>query len=239
MTGRCAPGGPDGLAASAGSPPCSNSGGGAEWRRLHVLARQTGASPERAVLAGQVKAPSPARQSAAAPDHAVAFACDLPVDKQYGGVIAAYAVRALGVTTVFAQTGGHVSPLLVGLEYCGVRVVDVRDGRAAVFAADAHARLTGQVGVAVVTMGPGLANAVNAVTNARVAEVPVLLLCGATSELLNGRGSHYPVDQSALALAALAKHAGRVKKLRDLAQQIRRHAELATGEDVPLPRGTG
>jgi len=54
----------------------------------------------------------------------------------------------------------------------------------AVFAADAVARMSGTVGVAAVTAGPGLTNTVTAVKNAQMAESPVLLMGGAAASLL-------------------------------------------------------
>jgi acetolactate synthase-like protein len=58
----------------------------------------------------------------------------------------------------------------------GIRVVDVRHEVNAVFAADAVARLSGTIGVAAVTAGPGLTNTITAIKNAQMAESPVLLL---------------------------------------------------------------
>ena len=52
------------------------------------------------------------------------------------------------------------------------------------FAADAVARLSGTVGVAAVTAGPGLTNTVTAVKNAQMAESPLLLIGGAAASLL-------------------------------------------------------
>lgn len=54
----------------------------------------------------------------------------------------------------------------------------------AVFAADAVARMTGTIGAAVVTAGPGLTNTITAVKNAQMAESPVLLMGGAAVTLL-------------------------------------------------------
>jgi len=53
-----------------------------------------------------------------------------------------------------------------------------------VFAADAVARLSGNIGVATVTAGPGLTNTVTAVKNAQMAESPVLLMGGAAASIL-------------------------------------------------------
>lgn len=54
----------------------------------------------------------------------------------------------------------------------------------AVFAADAVARLSGTIGVAAVTAGPGLTNTITAVKNAQMAESPLLLIGGAAATLL-------------------------------------------------------
>lgn len=62
----------------------------------------------------------------------------------------------------------HIAPILVGCNQAGLHVVDVRDEAAAVFAADAAARLSGLPGIAVVTAGPGLTNTITAVKNAQV-----------------------------------------------------------------------
>lgn len=90
---------------------------------------------------------------------------------------------------VFTLCGGHISPILVGAEAAGLRVVDTRHEAAAVFAADALARLKQDVGVAAVTAGPGLTNTLTAVKNAQLAESPVLLLGGAAATLLKGSPS--------------------------------------------------
>ena len=56
---------------------------------------------------------------------------------------------------LFTLVGGHISPILVAAEKLGIKVVDTRHEVTAVFAADAVARMSGVVGVAAVTAGPG------------------------------------------------------------------------------------
>jgi len=63
---------------------------------------------------------------------------------------------------LFTLCGGHIAPILVAAKARGIRVVDARDEATAVFAADAVARLTGKPGVAAVTAGPGVTNALTA-----------------------------------------------------------------------------
>ena len=60
----------------------------------------------------------------------------------------------------------------------GVRIIDVRDEGAAIHMAHAHAVLTGQLGVALVTAGPGVTNCVTAVANADLERASVLLIGG-------------------------------------------------------------
>lgn len=103
-----------------------------------------------------------------------------------------------GVRYLFTLIGGHVSPVLVGAESNGIRVIDVRHEVNAVFAADAVTRLSGTVGVACVTAGPGLTNTVTAIKNAQMAHSPLVLLGGATLGILKGRGSLQDIDQRVL-----------------------------------------
>ena len=85
---------------------------------------------------------------------------------------------ARGVDRVFGLQGGHIQPIWDQLGQRGVRIVDVRDEGAAVHMAHAHAVLTGTVGIAMVTAGPGVTNCVTAMANAQLERVPVLLIGG-------------------------------------------------------------
>ena len=115
-----------------------------------------------------------------------------------GGEIVADVLARHGVRTLFTLCGGHIAPILVGCQKRGIRVIDTRHEATAVFAADAVSRLTGIPGVAAVTAGPGVTNTMTAVTNARLAQSPVVLLGGATAGILKGRGSLQDIDQMAL-----------------------------------------
>src|SRR5262245_31100378 len=106
----------------------------------------------------------------------------------HGGDIVADVLARHGAQFLFTLCGGHISPILTGAQSRGIRVVDVRDEGNAVFAADAVARMTGRIGVAAVTAGPGVTNTVTAVKNAQMAQSPVILFGGATATLLKGRG---------------------------------------------------
>ena len=77
----------------------------------------------------------------------------------------------------------------------GIAVIDTRHEQAAAHAADAHARLTRNVGVAVVTAGPGVTDAVTGIANAYEARSPVLLLGGAAPLRTKGMGALQEMPQ--------------------------------------------
>jgi acetolactate synthase I/II/III large subunit len=85
---------------------------------------------------------------------------------------------AHNVDRVFGLQGGHIQLIWDQLAQRGIRIIDVRDEGAAVHMAHAHAVLTGQLGVALVTAGPGVTNCVTAMANAQLERVPVLLIGG-------------------------------------------------------------
>uniref|UniRef100_A0A2K6S5B5 2-hydroxyacyl-CoA lyase 2 n=1 Tax=Saimiri boliviensis boliviensis TaxID=39432 RepID=A0A2K6S5B5_SAIBB len=161
---------------------------------------------------------------------------EVKVDKasvRHGGENVAAVLRAHGVRFVFTLVGGHISPLLVACEKLGIRVVDTRHEVTAVFAADAMARLSGTVGVAAVTAGPGLTNTVTAVKNAQMAHSPVLLLGGAASTLLQNRGALQAVDQLSL-FRPLCKFCASVRRVRDIVPTLRA-AMAAAQSGTPGP----
>ena len=83
-----------------------------------------------------------------------------------------------GVRRFYGLQGGHIQPIWDRAAQLGIAIVDVRDEGAAVHMAHAHAELTGELGVAMVTAGPGVTNTVTAIANASVARVPLLVIGG-------------------------------------------------------------
>ncbi len=106
---------------------------------------------------------------------------DLNQDPQSCAAWIAHFLKNRGVDRVFGLQGGHIQPIWDNVARLGIRIVDVRDEGAAVHMAHAHAELTGQLGVAMVTAGPGVTNTVTAMANASLARAPVLLIGGCTS----------------------------------------------------------
>ncbi len=107
----------------------------------------------------------------------------------HGGRLVARALRAEEVPFVFTLCGGHVMPIYDGCVDEGIRVIDVRHEQTAAHAADGWARVTGRPGVAVVTAGPGLTDAVTGVASAHRAGVPLLIIGGQGPRALADMGS--------------------------------------------------
>uniref|UniRef100_A0A8C6YET1 2-hydroxyacyl-CoA lyase 2 n=1 Tax=Naja naja TaxID=35670 RepID=A0A8C6YET1_NAJNA len=149
-----------------------------------------------------------------------------PKSTRHGGEIVAEVLKAHGVHYLFTLVGGHISPILVASEKLGIRVVDTRHEVTAVFAADAVARLSGTVGVAAVTAGPGVTNTVTAMKNAQMAESPVLLIGGATGTLQKGRGALQDIDQLSL-FKPLCKFCASVNTVKDIAPVLRKAIAVA------------
>jgi acetolactate synthase-1/2/3 large subunit len=87
-------------------------------------------------------------------------------------------LKARGPSRIFGLQGGHIQPIWDRLVALGIPIVDVRHEGAAVHMAAAHALLTGEIGVALVTSGPGVTNCVTSVANADLENAPVLVLGG-------------------------------------------------------------
>src|SRR6185312_13519764 len=103
---------------------------------------------------------------------------DLNADTESCAAWIAKFLKARGVDRIFGLQGGHIQPIWDHVARQGIRIVDVRDEGAAVHMAHAHNELTGALGVAMVTAGPGVTNTVTAVANASLARASVLLIGG-------------------------------------------------------------
>lgn len=115
-----------------------------------------------------------------------------------GGELVARTLAAQGVSAIYTLCGGHVMPIYDGCVNNNIAVIDTRHEQAAAHAADAHARLTRNVGVAVVTAGPGVTDAVTGIANAYEARSPVILLGGAAPLRTKGMGALQEMPQTGM-----------------------------------------
>jgi acetolactate synthase-1/2/3 large subunit len=108
-------------------------------------------------------------------------------------------LAAAGVRNVFTLSGNHIMPVFDASLDAGLDLVHTRHEAATVHMADAWARITGEVGIALVTGGPGHANAVSALYTALMAESPVVLISGHAPHDELGRGAFQEMRQAEMA----------------------------------------
>jgi acetolactate synthase-1/2/3 large subunit len=138
-------------------------------------------------------------------------------------------LKARGVERVFALCGGHIMPLWMRLDAEGIRIVDVRDERAAAYMAHAHAELSGGLGVAVVTAGPGVTNAMTGIANAHVARAPVLVLSGTPPRAQENRGALQDMAHTEF-VRPLTRYARTVREPALVLQELDEAVSRALGE---------
>jgi len=100
------------------------------------------------------------------------------MDKIIGGKLAADALIERGVDYIFSLSGGHITPIYQYLENSPITIFDVRHEQAAVFMAEAWARMNRKPAVAMVTAGPGFTNALSGIASTRLSNAPVILIAG-------------------------------------------------------------
>lgn len=143
-------------------------------------------------------------------------------------------LQRAGVRRLFTLSGNHIMPVFDAALSAGMELVHVRHEAAAVHMADAWARLTGEVGVALVTGGPGHANAVSALYTAAMAESPVLLLSGHAPLSQAGKGAFQAMRQADIA-APLCKASWTVAESGAVAADVARAWRLAaSGRPGPV-----
>ena len=151
-----------------------------------------------------------------------------------GADIVIRALEQQGVTRVFTLSGNHIMSLFDAALGRPIDLVHVRHEAAAVHMADAWGRLTGEPGVAMVTGGPGHANAVGALFTALGAESPMVLLSGHAATWELGRGGFQELDQAAMA-APVTKASWMARSTATLAEDVGRAIDMArSGRPGPV-----
>jgi len=151
-----------------------------------------------------------------------------------GGHLVARTLKEAGVGHVFTLCGGHILPIYDGCVSEGLQVVDMRHEQACAHAGDAYARLTRNIGVAVVTAGPGVTDAVTGVANAYSARSPLLLIGGAAPLGLRGLGALQETEQVAL-LRPITKGSWTVAETRQIPEVLTTAIRAAlTGRPGPV-----
>lgn len=143
------------------------------------------------------------------------------------GVIARM-LKARGVDRVFGLCGGHIMPLWMRLDAEGIGIVGVRDERAAVYMAHAYGQLKGTIGVALVTAGPAVTNAMTGIANAHVARAPVLVLSGVPPRPQENRGALQDIVHTDL-VRGITRYARTVREAALVPQELDQAIARAQG----------
>ncbi len=143
-------------------------------------------------------------------------------------------VAAEGVDTIFGFPGGAVIDLYDELARTDIRHVLVRHEQGAVHAADGYARVSGKVGVCLVTSGPGATNTVTGIASAYCDSIPLVVFTGQVPSHLIGNDAFQEVDIVGITRPC-TKHNYLVNDVDDLARIVREAFYLArSGRPGPV-----
>lgn len=142
-------------------------------------------------------------------------------------------LKSEGVETIFALSGNQIMVLFDACLNEGIRIIHVRHEAAAVYMAEAYARTTGRIGVAMVTAGAGLCNAIAPLFTATQSQTPILLLSGDSEAELDGKGSFQEIDQVKIT-CSLTKYSKRIKMTKNLIPTVLKAIRFAK-DGVPGP----
>jgi len=139
-----------------------------------------------------------------------------------------------GVKIIFGFPGGAIIDLFDALMDSDITNVLVRHEQGAVHAADGLARVTGEVGVALLTSGPGATNGVTAIATAYCDSIPMVILTGQVPTPLIGNDAFQEVDIVGITRPC-TKHNYLVKDAKDLVPTLREAFHIArTGRPGPV-----
>ncbi|HRH80277.1 MAG TPA: acetolactate synthase 3 catalytic subunit [Thiobacillaceae bacterium] len=152
-----------------------------------------------------------------------------------GAEIVVRCLQAEGVEYVFGYPGGAVLNIYDEIyKQDSFTHVLVRHEQAALHAADAYARSTGRVGVALVTSGPGATNAVTGIATAYMDSIPMVVLTGQVPTAAIGMDAFQEVDTVGITRPCV-KHNFLVKDIKDLACTIKKAFYIAaSGRPGPV-----
>ncbi len=156
--------------------------------------------------------------------------------KMTGAQIVIQTLLDLGVETVFGYPGGTVLYIYDEIYKAKGRLQHIltRHEQGAVHAADGYARVTGRVGVAIVTSGPGATNAVTGLATAHMDSIPLVCISGQVPVALIGNDAFQEADTVGITRSC-TKHNFLVRDVKDLARVLREAFYIArTGRPGPV-----
>lgn len=152
-----------------------------------------------------------------------------------GGEIIVRALHDAGVKHLWGYPGGaalHIYDALFTQD--DVSHILMRHEQAAVHAADAYARATGQVGAVLVTSGPGATNAITGIATAHMDSIPIVVISAQVVQDKIGEDAFQETDMIGVS-RPIVKHSYLVKNIADLAETIAKAFYIAsTGRPGPV-----
>ncbi len=158
-----------------------------------------------------------------------------PPTEPNGSEILVRCLQAEGVKYLWGYPGGAVLYIYDALyKQDTIEHVLVRHEQAAVHAADGYARATGDVGVALVTSGPGVTNAITGIATAYMDSIPMVIVTGQVPTAAIGLDAFQECDTVGIT-RPIVKHNFLVKDVRDLAMTMKKAFHIArTGRPGPV-----
>ncbi len=175
-----------------------------------------------------------ARASTAAPT-ASTNPASVPPPELNGSEMLVRCLQLEGVKFLWGYPGGAVLYIYDALyKQQTIEHVLVRHEQAAVHAADGYARATGDVGVALVTSGPGVTNAITGIATAYMDSIPMVIITGQVPTPAIGLDAFQECDTVGIT-RPIVKHNFLVKDVRDLAETMKKAFHIArTGRPGPV-----
>jgi acetolactate synthase I/II/III large subunit len=154
--------------------------------------------------------------------------------QQTGSQILFTALKEENVDTLFGYPGGCVMDIYDELFRQEIRHILVRHEQGAIHAADGYARVSGRVGVCLVTSGPGATNTVTGIANAYMDSIPVVVLTGQVPTAMIGNDGFQEVDITGITRTC-TKHNFLVRNIGDLHRTVREAFQIArSGRPGPV-----
>lgn len=150
------------------------------------------------------------------------------------------ALKNEGVNTIFGYPGGSIMPVFDALydytrgEKKAFDHILVRHEQAATHAAEGYARVSGDVGVCIVTSGPGATNTLTGVADAMLDSTPIVVIAGQVGTAALGTDAFQEVDLVGVA-QPISKWSYQIRRAEDIAWAVSKAFYIArTGRPGPV-----
>lgn len=157
-------------------------------------------------------------------------------EKMVGGEVLIRSLLAQGVDTIFGYPGGAIMPVYDRLydHLDEINHVLVRHEQGAAHAAQGYARVSGKVGVCMVTSGPGATNTVTGIADAMIDSTPVVVIAGQVGTSMLGSDAFQEVDLVGIT-QPIAKWSYQIRRAEDIPMAVARAFYIAsTGRPGPV-----